>query len=490
MTKELRRLSILMLLMFVGLFASTSWIQIVQADELAENAANRRALYDSYEVQRGAIIASGSAIARSVPSGDLYSWQRVYTDAAMWAPVTGYINPVLGSSTGIEAAMNQELSGTAGSQFLSRLDRIISGQPPRGSDVALSMDAAVQAAAYEALGDLQGGIIAIEPSTGRILAMVTSPSYDTNLLASHNAGEVDDVYAELVADPGKPLSNRAIAGDLNAPASTFKLVTASAAFASGDYTPESTLPNPAIYQLPQSTATVRNASGGTCGPGETVTIADALRLSCNIPFAELAVELGNEAMRAEAEKYGFNSSFAMPLVSTPSSYPPNEDDPRILDAAQTALTGFGQGRVTATPLQMAMVSAGIANEGIVMNPRMVDRIIGPDLSVQQEFENTEFGRALDEDIAADMVALMVANVSEGVASGARIDGVEVAGKTGTAENGARPYTLWFTGFAPADDPRVAVAVVVEDGGGQGQSGSGNAIAAPIAKKVMEAVLGR
>ena len=485
MTKELRRLSILMLLMFLALFASTSVIQVVQAETLAENSRNTRALYDSYEVQRGSIIASGAAIASSVPSDDVFAWQRVYVDGDMWAPVTGYINPALGAATGIEQAMNQELSGTAGAQFLARIDRIFTGQPPRGSNVELTLDAAVQRAAYDALGDLQGAVIAIEPATGRVLAMVTSPSYDTNLLASHNTGEVNDVYDALDADPTHPLFNRAIGGDLNPPGSTFKLVVASAALASGDYTPQSTLPNPASYQLPQSSSVVSNASGGACGPGDTVTIADALRLSCNIPFAELAVQLGDTAIREEAEKYGFNMSLAMPIDSTASSYPRGLDDP------QTALTGFGQGQVTATPLQMAMVSAGIANKGVVMNPRMVDQVIGADLSVEQTFDDTEFGRSLEADIAAELVAMMVANVNEGAASGATIDGVDVGGKTGTAENGSdQPYTLWFTGFAPAENPEVAVAVVVEDGGGQGQSGSGNTIAAPIAKKVMEAVLGR
>lgn len=488
MTKELRRLSILMLVMFLALFGSASWIQVVQSDELAANPSNRRSLYDSFEVQRGSIIASGAAIASSVPSDDVYSWQRVYTDADMWAPVTGYINPALGpnAGTGIEQSMNQELSGTAGSQFLSRVERIFTGQPPRGSNVVLSLDADVQRAAFEALGDLQGGIIAIEPSTGRVLALVTSPSYDTNVLASHDTDAVNQAYDQLVADPSKPLSDRAIAGDLNPPGSTFKLVVASAALASGGYTPQSTLPNPAQYQLPQSNSIVHNASGGACGPGDTVTLADALRLSCNIPFAELAVELGDTAIREEAEKYGFNQSFEIPLVSTASGYPRT-----IQDDAQTALSGFGQGQVTATPLQMAMVAAGIANGGIVMNPRMVDRVIGPDLSVQKTYDDTEFGRALDGALADELVAMMVANVSDGAASGARIDGVDVAGKTGTAENtGNEPYTLWFTGFAPANNPEVAVAVVVEDGGGQGQSGSGNTIAAPIAKKVMEAVLGR
>ncbi len=319
MTKELRRLSILMLLMFLALFASTSVIQVVQAETLAENPRNTRALYDSYEVQRGSIIASGAAIAASVPSGDVYSWQRQYVDADMWAPVTGYINPVLGSATGIEQAMNQELSGTASGQFLARIERIFTGQPPRGSNVELTLDATVQRAAYDALGDLEGAVVAIEPATGRVLAMVTSPSFDTNLLASHNTDEVNTVYDALNDDPSHPLSNRAIAGDLNPPGSTFKLVVASAALASGDWTPQSTLPNPASYPLPQSSSLVFNASGGTCGPGDTVTLADALRLSCNIPFAELAVELGDAAIREEAEKYGFNMSLAIPLDTTSSS---------------------------------------------------------------------------------------------------------------------------------------------------------------------------
>ncbi|MFT4229042.1 MAG: penicillin-binding transpeptidase domain-containing protein [Microbacterium sp.] len=485
MTKELRRLSILMLIMFLALFASTSWIQAVQAESLSADPANKRALYDSYEVQRGSIVAGGDPIATSVASDDVYTWKRVYTDAEMWAPVTGYINPVLGAATGIEQAMNQQLSGLGGSQFLSRIDRILSGKSPRGSNVVLSLEPDIQKVAYDALGDLQGAVVAIEPDTGRILAMVTSPSYDTNLLAVHDADAVNEVHDALEEDSTHPLYNRAIAGDLNPPASTFKLVVASAALASGEWTPESTLPNPARYTLPDTTTQVSNSSGSTCGTGDEVSIADALRLSCNIPFAELAVELGDDVIRAEAEKYGFNSAFTMPLVSTPSVYP------QVLDDARTALGGFGQGDVRATPLQMAMVAAGIANGGTVMNPMMVDQVIGPDLSVQQTYEPSEFSQALSPELAAELTELMVANVSDGVASNARIDGVEVAGKTGTGENGDdAPYTLWFTGFAPADNPQVAVAVVVEDGGGQGQSGFGNTIAAPIAKKVMEAVLKR
>ncbi|MFT3797894.1 peptidoglycan D,D-transpeptidase FtsI family protein [Microbacterium sp.] len=486
MTKELRRLSIVMLAMFVALFGATSWIQVVQAGELGENPRNKRALYDSFEVQRGSIIAGDTVIASSVPSGDLYSWQRQYPDATMWAPVTGYLNPLLQSATGLEQAMNRELSGTAGSQFLSRVERVITGQSPRGSNVLVTIDPAIQQAAFEALGSYQGAVVAIEPSTGRILAMVTSPSYDTNTLAAHDSDQVNATYDELLADALNPLWNRAIAGNLNPPGSTFKLVIASAALSSGAYTPESTFPNPARYTLPGTTTEISNFDGGTCGDGDVVTIATALRLSCNIPMAQLAVALGEDAIRAQAEKYGFNSTFEIPLDVTASVYPQGQ-----LSDDKTALTGFGQGDVLASPLQIAMVSAGIANDGVVMNPRLVDSVVAPDLTVQQTFENTQFGRAISTEDAATMTQLMIANVSNGAASGARIDGVDVAGKTGTAEHGADdPYTLWFTGFAPADNPQVAVAVLIENGGGLGQNGTSNGIAAPIAKKVIEAVLSR
>lgn len=483
MTKELRRLTFIVVAMFLALFASTSAVQVVQADALSEHPNNRRAVLESYEVQRGSIVAGGSEIATSVPSGDEYAWQRQYADPLMWSHVTGYVNPELQSVTGLERSMNQELSGTAASAFFSRIEQIVSGQDPRGSSVELSLDPEVQRAAYVAMGDLTGGIVAIEPSTGRILAMVSTPGYDANSLSVHDGSAAEATYQGLLDDPGQPLQNRAIAGDLNPPGSTFKVVVTAAALESGRYDENTMIPNPAQYRLPGSSAIVHNAGGGTCGPGDQVSLADALRLSCNIPMAQVAIDLGDAALREQAEKFGFNHAFEVPLAATESSYP------AALDDAQTGLTGFGQGQLVATPLQIALVSAGIANGGTVMNPWMVDEVIGEDLSVQQQFEPTEFGQAVDPEIADRIVAMMTRNVSDGAASNARIDGVEVAGKTGTAENdGDDPYTLWFTGFAPADDPQVAVAVVVEDGGGQGQSGTGNTIAAPIAKKVMEAVL--
>ncbi|WP_394280075.1 peptidoglycan D,D-transpeptidase FtsI family protein [Microbacterium sp.] len=483
MTKQLRRLSVVVLLMFISLFAATSWIQVAIAPELAENPENRRSLYDSYEVQRGTIFAGGTAIASSVPSDDVYSWSRTYPDAEMWAPVTGFINPVLRSSTGLEQAMSAALAGTGSQQFLTRVEQIISGAPARGSNVLLSLDPDVQKVAFDALSGMEGAVVAIQPDSGRILALATSPSYDTNLLASHNSSQVNAAYQELVDDPLDPLFNRAIAGDLDPPGSTFKLVVTAAALASGEYTPESTFDNPAQFRLPGTDNMLHNFDRGTCGPGEQTTLETALRLSCNIPFAMLALELGDDAIREQAEKFGFNSGFEVPLSVTASKYPEGFDEP------QTALSGLGQSDVQATPLQIAMVAAGIANDGVVMNPRMVDRVVASDLTVQDEPADSEYGTAMTPEDAETLTQLMVANVENGAASGARIDGVDVAGKTGTAEhNPGDPFTLWFTGFAPADNPEVVVAVMVQNGGGLGQEGTSSGIAAPIAKRVIEAVL--
>jgi peptidoglycan glycosyltransferase len=459
----------------------------VAAPDLNANDANRRTLLDSFQVQRGSIIAGGEEIVTSRKSDDIYEWQREYHDAEMWSAVTGWMNPELQSAEGLERVMGQELSGQASGAFFARIDQIITGQDPRGSNVETTLDPAVQRVAYEALVNRGyiGAVVAVEPSTGRIIAEASTPGFDTNRLAVHNSDEANSSYGELEADPLNPLRNRAIS-DIYPPGSTFKVVVAAAALASGDYTMDSTFPNEASYVLPQSSSVVRNATRGACGPGDEVTLRDAIRLSCNVPMAELADELGEDRIRETAEAFGFNSSFETPLPSSASSYPPLAGN-----RAQLGLTGFGQGQVTATPLQMALVAAGIGNDGVVMNPMMVDRVIGPDLSVQQEFTASQLGRVLDPAQADALTDAMTASVQDGAADNARIDGVEVAGKTGTAENdGDDPYTLWFTGFAPADDPQVAVAVVVENGGGQGQSGSGNTIAAPIAKEVMEAVLGR
>ncbi len=480
MNRELKRVSAVILIMFVALFCSTTTISVFQADNLRDNPHNARTLYESYSAERGPILVAGEPIAESEPVDDKNRFQRVYTKPELYAPITGYFTLNQGTS-GIEGELNDYLSGTANDQFLAKVNAILTGQNPKGAAVELTIDPAVQQAAWDALGDHTGAIVALDPSTGAILAMVSKPSYDPNRLASHNSADVISAYNELLNDPHNPLFNRAIGGNLYHPGSVFKLVVTSAALDSGKFTPQSTFPNPATLQLPLSTSVITNSDDGPCGPGETVSIADALRLSCNIPFAELGAALGQDELRKYAQRYGFGSEVDIPMAVTPSTIPDS------LDAPQLMLSSFGQANVRVTPLQIAMISAGIANGGNVMQPTLVHSIIAPDLTVISDFQPAVLFAPLSRETAATITTMMINNVNNGAASNGRIRGIDVGGKTGTAENGVgEPFTLWFTGFAPAQNPKVAIAVVIEDGG----TSYGNAIAAPIARQVMEAVLNK
>ena len=484
MNKELKRVSIVVLLMFVALFTSSSVIQVVAADELLADSRNTRTTLDSFSTKRGPILVDGVPIAQSDPVDGDVPYQRVYSNGPLYAPVTGYFTLNQGT-TGIEGALNDTLSGTSNAQFFDQINRLFTGATPTGDAVELTIDGGLQQVAWDALGENAGSVVALDPKTGAILAMVSKPSFDPNLLAVHNTPQVLETYDALTADPAKPLANRAIAGDLYTPGSVFKLVVASAALASGSYTADSEFPNPPSLTLPGSSSVITNSEGGACGGAPTVTIATAFRLSCNIPFAELGLALGYDAIEKQAALFGFGSSMDVPMSTTPSVYPQTESD------AQLMLSSFGQASVRVTPLQIAMVSAAIANDGALMQPTLIESILAPDLTVKETLQPTVYNTPMTSETAETMTQMMTSAVSNGVGGNARISGVNVAGKTGTAETGpGEPYTLWFTGFAPAEDPEVVVAVVVENGGGLGQSGFGNSVAAPIAKKVLEAVLNK
>jgi peptidoglycan glycosyltransferase len=482
--KELRRVSIVVLLMFIALFGSSTVIQVFQQDNLKADGRNARTLYASFSAERGPILVDGTPIAESVAVDDEYKYQRVYANGPLYSAVTGYFTLNQGN-TGIEGSLNDYLSGSANEQFLDQVNAIITGQNPKGAAVEVTIDPAVQQAAWDALGDYKGAVVALDPKTGAILAMVSKPTFDPTGLATHDGAAFRTTYDALINSPDDPLINRTIAGDLNPPGSTFKLVVAATALENG-LTPDTAFPNPGTLTLPQSTAVITNAEGGACGGGDTATIATALRLSCNIPFAQLGLQLGYSKISKEARAFGFeDDGLKIPMSVEPSVYPPTESD------AEQMLSSFGQASDRVSPMQMAMISAAVANGGQLMKPNLVESIFAPDLTVLQDFQPEVYSTPISAATAATMNQMMVQGVSNGAASNARINGIDVAGKTGTAENGdGEPYTLWFTGFAPANDPQVAVAVVVEDGGGLGQTGFGNRVAAPIAKAVIEAVLNR
>ncbi|MFN8074404.1 MAG: penicillin-binding protein 2 [Kineosporiaceae bacterium] len=484
MNAPVRRLSAVVALLFALLLGSTTWIQVIDAKSLDERPGNARTLYKEYSRQRGPIVVAGDAVAESVPSDDVYTYQRRYPGGQLYAPVTGAYSVVYGTS-GLERASNGLLAGTADELFSHRLSDLLTGRRPSGAAVELTLDPRAQKVAWDALGDQRGAVVALEPATGKVLALVSKPSYDPNLLAGHDTAKVRTQREALLARDDRPMDNRAIASRGYPPGSVFKLVTSAAALSSGRWTPDSVIPSPDSLDLPQTTKNLVNFEGESCG-GSQVSLTKALEVSCNTAFGWLGLQLGDDALREQAEKFGFDADLDIPLPVTRSTYPADPDLPG------TAQTAIGQFDVRVTPMQMAMVASAIANGGSLMHPTLVNRVLGgEDLGVIDKPEPKELSRAVTASVAADLTRMMVDVVEKGTGRRARIDGVTVAGKTGTAQQGeGRPPNAWFVAFAPAENPEVAVAVVVEDGGALGDAASGGKVAAPIARAVMEAVVKR
>jgi penicillin-binding protein A len=482
MNTPLRRIAIVMVAMFVALMGAATWVQFIQAPSLNADSRNVRTLYREFNKSRGPIVIGGDPVVASSPVKDAFGYQRTYTNGPLFAPVTGFYSVVYGR-TGIERDSNDFLTGAADSLFLSRVQDLFTGRQPQGSSVELTIDPTVQQAAWDALGDQRGAVVALDPTTGAILAMVSKPSFDPNVLAGHTTTAVNKAYRLLDDDPARPLVNRTI-DETYPPGSTFKLIDAAAAIEAG-MTPQTQLSAPQTLPLPGSSATLSNFGGESCGAGPTVTLAEALRISCNTAFAQLGLDLGAAKVRAQADAFGFDADLHIPLKVAPSRFPASPDAP------QTALSAIGQYEVRATPLQMALVSAAIANGGTQMKPYLVARVRNPDLDVVQDTTPQTLGKPISAGTAAALRDMMIGVVANGTGTGARIPGVQVAGKTGTAQttDNAAPHA-WFTAFAPADAPKVAVAVIVEHGGNMGNEATGGRVAAPIARAVIKAVLAR
>jgi len=481
MTKELRRVSLVVAAMFISLFIAGTLLQAVNTEAVAEDPRNVRNIYESYKTQRGPILVDGKPIASSEPSDNAYRYLRTY-DNEIYSAVTGYFS-VFRGATGMESAANSYLSGQSSSQFFEQVNAVLSGNPVTGAAVELTLDPTLQQAAWDALGSYRGALIAMDPVTGNILAMVSKPGFDANRIAGHDSEKVAKNYQELEEDQANPLINKTIGGDLYHPGSVFKLVVAAAALESGEYNNASTLQNPVSVRLPNSTSEVFNSSRRSCGPGSEVTLIYAMRYSCNVPFVELGLALGQDRLRAQAELFGFGKAIRVPMQSTPSVFPEEMDD------AQLGLASFGQFDVRVSPLQMALISSSIANGGLMMQPNLIENVISPNLSVIAAPQPEVLSQPITAATADALKKMMVQSVSKGVASNASVSGFKVAGKTGTAENGkGERVTLWFTGFAPAVNPRVAIALVIEDGGGRDSGASGNGTAAPVARSFFQAVL--
>ncbi|WP_406434384.1 penicillin-binding transpeptidase domain-containing protein [Streptomyces sp. NBC_00631] len=484
MNKTIRRASVFALLLVLTLLVRATWVQFYDGQALADDTDNRRNVIETYSQPLGNIIVAGESItgsAQTLSNSDL-KYKRTYTNGKLYAAVTGYASQSY-APTQLEGIYQDLLNGTD-SRLKTVMDTV-TGERAEPGNVITTIDPDVQKAAYDALGDKKGAAVAIDPKTGKILAVVSTPSYDPSSLTDANTAGA--AWKKLNADSDKPLTNRALRQPLP-PGSTFKLVVAAAALEDGLYAnvdDRTDSPNP--YTLPGTTTPLRNESSSA--PCENASIRTALRYSCNNVFGKMAVDLGQDKVRAMAEKFGFNDDkLDIPVRAYASVYPSN------MDTAQTGLSGIGQFDVTATPLQMAMVSAAIADGGKLVSPHMVSQITDSGGDVLKDYDDEASSKEIVSSSTAEQLqSAMQTVVEQGTGTNAKIDGVTVGGKTGTAQHGENnsqtPYA-WFTSYGKSDSTgkEVAVAVLVEQSDAARSEVSGNGLAAPVAKAMMEAAL--
>jgi len=516
MNTPMRKLGLALAVMFLALFVNLNFVQVFQGDKYRNDPDNKRVLLNEYASPRGAIVASGTNVAYSIErGGDELKYLRVYPKeyAEALAPVTGYYSFVYGTD-GIESAENEILSGDSSELFTNKLANILTGRNPRGGSVQLTINLDAQLAAYKAMqganGKMRrGAVVAIDPTTGKILALVSTPSYDPNLLASHDADKIQQAYTRYRDDKQQPMLDRALKQNYP-PGSVFKVIDAAAALKDG-VTPETRIPAPNSYWPFEPTkkdacpanlaaACVENFEGETCDNGKDATLNLALVKSCNTAFAALAVQkLGAQRIKEQAQAFGIGTDLSVPFSVAPSTLGTTYQS----DKSALAQTAFGQRDVRITPLQGAMISAAVANNGILMKPYLVDAELRPNLSPLNRTEPTKLSQATDPTVSSELVTMMenVVNDPRGTGGPAAITdpklkraGVVVGGKTGTADVGVTSASkvepdAWFSGFALVNgQPKIAVAVIIENGGVAGNESAGGAAAGPVAKRVMTAYL--
>jgi penicillin-binding protein A len=501
LNRSIRRVSIAVLILFLILLVNVNYLQAVEAPSLANGQLNDRTEYDQTQVQRGNIVTQdGVTIAGTKQvNGGLFKYQRTYADGPAYAPVTGYDTIFTASqapnyATGVERAENDLLTGTGNQLAFRNFIDMITNKPQKGASVQVTINSKAQLAAYQGLEQtLQGktingvqqvgGVVALNPSTGAILAMASYPSYDPNQLTVPNTATAGTLVGKLSNERPSPLINNATQTTLP-PGSTFKIVTSSAWYAAlTTRNPQKKVYSPQPLKLPNGNL-LNDDNDAPCGDGSGQTpVITAFAESCNTPFANIGADLGGPTIGATAGKYGFNSAVDIPGVTVAASNFTAEPDPSL-----TALDAIGQHDTTETPLQEAMIAATVANGGVLMKPYLIDQVTASDLSVVDQTQPQELGQPISATIAGYEKQMMIAVVQDPDGTGhtfnqAALNGLEIAGKTGTAENGlsTQPDAV-FTAFAPADNPKIAVGVMIEGGG------YGAAAAEPIAVAVIKAYL--
>jgi peptidoglycan glycosyltransferase len=483
----IRRIAIAVMAMVLLLLGNLTYVQVVKAGDYRDDSRNKRVLLAEYARKRGQISAGNQILASSVPSDDELKYQRQYPDGPVYAPLTGYYSTIYGPSA-LERAADGILNGSDDALFVRRLSDLVTGRDPSGGNVVLTIDPQAQQAAYDELDSkgYTGSIVALRPQTGEVLAMVSTPSYDPSPLASHRAEEQQRAWRELNAADPPVLKNRAIS-ERYPPGSTFKLIDVAAALSSGQYTPDSQLTAAPSITLEGTRTQLPNFDGNRCGGGETATMREALQRSCNTAFAELAAALGPQAIQDQAAKFGIGTTdLEVPLPVAESTLG------AIENTAQLQQSSIGQASVAVTPLQNAMMVAAIANGGQVMRPYLVKEVQDQELNSIDATQPDRMEQAIDSGVARALTEMMVNNENS-YSNAGKIRGVQIAAKTGTAQHGADdsvPPHVWYVGFAPAEDPQVAVAVLIESGGDPNNlEATGGQVAAPLGRAVIGAALG-
>jgi penicillin-binding protein A len=482
---SIRRVGIAITVLFLILVGQLTYLQVIDASHLANDPRNVRTKLRDFNRARGEILtADGAVVARSVASPGELKYQREYPLGALFGQISGYQSFVLGNS-GVEATYNSYLTGRNASFQLNNLGNLISGKADTGN-VVLSLTKVAQQAAADALGNDRGSVVALDVKTGGVVAMYSNPSYDPSLLASHQTTVVQQFYNALNTSPDNPSLPRAYR-EHYPPGSTFKVLTSAAALETGTATIDSQYPVLTQLTLPQTTNVLQNFGGESCGG----SFLDSFVVSCNTTFGQVGLQLGDK----------FPPALAACGVGV-GEHPPIDLDPGAVDSVGPppnsfrdnqplfALAGIGQGDVTVTPLEMALVAEGVANGGVIMEPHVVTQIQNADGTTVKTIDPTQWKTCMPAPVASTLTQMMIQVVQRGTGTAAQIPGVAVAGKTGTAQPGAGNPHAWFIAFAPADAPRYAVAVIVEHGGSFGSEATGGAVAAPIAARMLGVLLGR
>ncbi len=487
MNRPIRVLASAVFALFAVLVGAVTYHQVIVGPDYRDDPRNVRVATSQNGRERGTIItADGVVVAESIADpADPLSFRRTYPEGSLYSQTIGYTTLLFGSH-GLESTRADDLVSYRDATISGVLSALFGGDVrPRGLRLTVEHD--LQTVAREALGDQRGAVVALDPATGAILAMVSTPDFDPNTLTGGDAGPTGTALED---DPDQPLLNRAIAASYP-PGSTFKLITTAAALESGVASAETPFPNPVELELPGSTATISNFDGKACGSGAEVPLSRAFTNSCNTIFGMLGMSVGAEQLVDTAESFGFNSEVPFELRSIESTIPAASTFE--FDVPGVAQSAIGQRDVLATPLEMALTAAAVANNGEIMVPYLVQEVFNSEGLVEQSTEPSVWVRAMSPATSTALTGLMESVVTSGTGRRASVPGIRIAGKTGTAEVPDAAPHAWFVGFGPVEpdvgDPQIAIAVLVESGGDAGEAATGGTVAAPIAQKVFSAFFG-